>query len=183
MNQTPLNAIRCVPMASSANPSARSNILFPCSGGVSVPKLAINFGNLQITTLQPDAHSKLRRRIFHTMSQSERGHYVRSITAVAAENPELLLFALGPANRLNISAPPQGPILNRRDFTGASRSRYPSTVQQDSRPAMFRNPNCSPVVPIRSDNKDPWSLCRSARHPSLPGQRRTHPRPNEPKRR
>jgi hypothetical protein len=32
------------------------------SYAVSVPKPPINFGNLQITTLQPDAHSTLRRR-------------------------------------------------------------------------------------------------------------------------
>ena len=34
---------------------------------------------------------------FHTMSQSERKQYVHSITGVAAENAELLLFALAPA--------------------------------------------------------------------------------------
>jgi len=33
---------------------------------------------------------------FHTMSYRERGHYVRSITRVAAEEAQLLLFALSP---------------------------------------------------------------------------------------
>jgi SAM-dependent methyltransferase len=33
---------------------------------------------------------------FHTMSQDQRRHYVKSITGVAAQNAELLLFALEP---------------------------------------------------------------------------------------
>jgi SAM-dependent methyltransferase len=39
---------------------------------------------------------------FHTMSQNQRSDYVESVTAVAAENAQLLLFALGPAGVLRL---------------------------------------------------------------------------------
>ena len=54
---------------------------------------------------------------FHSMSQNQRSEYVASITAVAADNAQLLLFALGPAGLLRLWPRGAEPADVERHFT------------------------------------------------------------------